>query len=86
MKSFSYVVIAALVAGATPAFAQDAIPTTIDCSDPANAENIACLPKRGTTNFVPIAAGVGGLLALGGLAGGGSTTSTTSTTGTTGTN
>jgi len=61
-----------------------AIPTVLDCTDPANAENPACLPgAAGVTNFAPLIAGAGGLLALGALAGGGgSTTSTTSTTST----
>jgi len=85
MKSFSIVVFAALVAGATPALAQNATPTTIDCSIPENAEDPACLPMRGATNFAPVVGGVAGLLGLGALAGGGGSTSTT-TTSTTGTN
>ena len=62
-----------------------AIPTTIDCDDPANAEEEVCLAAvgaAGVTNFAPLIAGGAGLLAVGALAGGGSTTSTTSTTST----
>jgi hypothetical protein len=81
MKIINSVVIAAAFAVASPAFAQTAAPTTIDCDDAANAEEEVCLalPPSTATNFAPVVAGVGGLVALGALSGGGGSTSTTTT-------
>lgn len=74
----------ALAAITQPAFAQEA-GNTIDCDNPANAENEICLalPADGVTNFVPLVAPVLGAIGVGvaaAAAGGGSTTSTPSTT------
>ena len=84
MKILNSFVIAAAMAVASPAFAQTAIPTTIDCDDPANAEEEVCLalPRPGATNFAPLVGGIAGLFALGALASGGGSTTSTTTTGT----
>lgn len=77
---------AAVVSGlAQSALAQNT-ENTIDCTEPANAEEEVCLalPDDGVTNFVPLVAPVLGALGAGALAaaggGGGSTPSTPSTT------
>jgi|TARA_R110000744_G_scaffold21124_8_gene54973 hypothetical protein len=88
--------IAALAVSAQSAMAQDNVVITpsqdnvgatpsVNCEDPANAANQACLglpnPNQPITNFLPIAGPILGAGVLAGL-GGGSTPSTTSTTST----
>ncbi len=82
MKIINYVVTAAVIAVASPAFAQTATP--IDCTDPANAGIAACFdltPPAAT--FSPLVIGAVGLFVVIALASGGGSTSTGSTTGTT---
>ena len=80
--------IAALAFSAQGALAQDGVVVTpgVNCEDPANAANQACLglpdPTLPITNLVPIVAPILGAGVLIGL-GGGSSSSTTSTTSTT---
>lgn len=86
MKIFDFVILAACIGLASPAFAVNIVKTVtgeeIDCDEPANAENEACLEilDEGITNFVPLAAPVAGLLGLGALGGGGSSSTTTTST------
>lgn len=80
------VILAAAVATAMAqsAFAQ-AANNSIDCDDPANAEEEVCLslPRDNATNFVPLIAPALGAVGVGALAaagGGGSSPSTPNTT------
>lgn len=81
MSKFTFLLFSALAFVATAATAQE-----IDCADPANVGNAACVNLPGiddVQNFVlgivPIIGG-GGILAAGLISGGDNTTSTTSTT------
>tara|TARA_Y100000588_G_scaffold393626_2_gene510365 strand:- start:573 stop:842 length:270 start_codon:yes stop_codon:yes gene_type:complete len=85
MSILKFLMAGAMVVSAQNALAQQVTPTTppINCEDPANVSNQACLglpdPNLPITNFAPVIAPVAGAVFLGALGGGGSTPSTPST-------